>query len=160
MKYLSEMHDLLFTVHDSHHDRDPCVLCDVIKAPFPFTYLVARAFRRDDQDELLRFIADLHHLIHQSRGFFPVDGNPAAVTEEPANRKAEQLRLAHKVDICPQAEYHAQEKEEVPVGGVRRTDQDKFWDVRQASVDMPAGQSHEGSGKIVIESAENGCVEN
>jgi len=98
-------------------------------------------------------------LLHQAGGFFSIHGYPAAITKEPANWPAEEFRLTHKADVCPQAEDHAQEKEKVPVGGVRRADQNEFREVRQASVDTPAGQSHEGSCKIVIESAENGGVE-
>jgi hypothetical protein len=75
--------------------------------------------------------------------FFAVHGDPAAVAEEPANRKAEYLRLAHETDVCPQAEDHAQEQEEVPVGGVRRADQDEFRDVGEFSIHAPAALPHD-----------------
>lgn len=160
MKHLPEMDGLTLAIHHCHYDGDPRIFGDVIKALFPFCHLVARAFRRDHQDELLRFIANLHHLLYQTGGFFSVHRNSAAIAEEPANRKAEQLRLAHKVDVCTQAEDHAQKKEEVPVGGVRRADQDELGEVGQLSVYTPASQAHHGSGKIVIESAENRCIKN
>ena len=115
--------------HHRDDDGNPCVFGDVIEAALPFHYLVARALGGDGQDEFFRLVAHLHHLLHQSGGFFSIHGNPAAVAEEPAHRKAEQFCLAHKVDVCAQAEDHAQEKEKVPVGGVRRADQHEFREV-------------------------------
>ena len=138
MENLPDAQGFLFTVHRGHNQRDAGVPGNVIKAHLPFRHMMARPFRGDDQDELIGLLAGGHHLLHQPAGLFPVHGDAAAPVEEPAEGIIEQLGLAHITDIGPQEEDRAQEQNKIPIGCVRRTDQDEFWDIGQHTIHTPA----------------------
>jgi hypothetical protein len=80
--------------------------------------------------------------------------------EEPSKRPAKQFRLAYKADICAQDENQCQEYQEIPIGRMRRADQNKFWQVWQSSLHFPAKKPQKESGKIMKYPAENRCVKN
>lgn len=75
-------------------------------------------------------------------------------------RRAEQLRFAHELDVCPQCEDQTQEEHKVPVRGVRCADQDEFWQVGECPVHAPAEYPHDDPREDVEDVTENGGVEN
>ena len=74
-------------------------------------------------------------------------------------RKAEQLRFAHELDVRSQSENNAKEQNEVPIGSMRRTDQNIFGQVREFPLYAPAEHAHYESGQVVKDTAEDRCVE-
>jgi len=88
--------------------------------------VMTRPFWSDDKDELVLFVAGVHHLLDQASCLFTIHRHAAAIVKEPADWRAKYLRFAHEADICSQSEDHTKEENEVPVGGVWRPDQHKF----------------------------------
>src|SRR5687767_6645706 len=130
LKHLPNADGFMLAIHYSQHDGDARAFGNVIEAALPLSHVMTRAFRCNGQNELICFITGLYHLLHQAGGLFTVHGHAATITKERANNGwTEYLCLAHKVDICAQLEDHTQEKDEIPVGSVRRADQHKFRNV-------------------------------
>ena len=98
-------------------------------------------------------------MFHQPGGFLTIHGDSAAIIKERSMRKAEQLRLTHELDVRSQGKDDSKEQDEVPIGSMRRTDQNIFGQVREFPVHAPAEQAHDESGQVVKDTAEDRRVE-
>jgi len=116
-------------IQKSEHDRDIGAPGDVIESAFPVRDLLPGSLGGQNHGELCPFLEYLDHLYYDIARLGPIDWNAAKPPEESVKGPPEEAVLSEPVTSELQNKNHGQPDGEIPVGGVRRQDDDVLRDV-------------------------------
>ena len=135
---------------------------DVIKAGFPVPGFAARALGGHDQLQWLGGIANgLGAAGHQVVGLAAIDRDAAQPAHERTEGPAKDAGFAHPTWPQLQSKGHHQRHGQVPVAGMRGSDQHAFLSVcGQLAQDLPAAQLQNADGQPLEQGADQRGGEN
>src|SRR5690606_652976 len=138
IKQWTEAELLARCIDKTEQDGYLCPGGDIVKTALPPLHFYARAFGWNQDHQFMARVELRHHLRHKIIRPTAIDSDTAKPAHDAAERSAKQTVLAEPMHIHADFQHRQQHQWEIPVAGVRRTDQHVFTLLRQGANHLPA----------------------